>query len=85
MSEDHVFCEMHLAARSVRGVDLLRQFLDRTNVAFVLTMNDPRLKQRIVELGDTVFVSSPAEFRKFVADFIEKWGKIIRAANIKAQ
>jgi hypothetical protein len=30
--------------------------------------------------------SSPAEFAKFiVADDIEKWGKVIRAANIKAE
>jgi hypothetical protein len=26
-----------------------------------------------------------AEFGKFIADEIEKWGKVIRAANIKAE
>lgn len=26
---------------------------------------------------------SPAEFAKLIADLIEKWGKVIRAANIK--
>jgi tripartite-type tricarboxylate transporter receptor subunit TctC len=28
--------------------------------------------------------ASPAEFRKFIAEETEKWGKVIRAANIKA-
>jgi hypothetical protein len=26
---------------------------------------------------------SPADFGKFIADETEKWGKVIRAANIK--
>jgi tripartite-type tricarboxylate transporter receptor subunit TctC len=26
-----------------------------------------------------------AEFRKFIADETEKWGKVIRGANIKAE
>jgi hypothetical protein len=26
---------------------------------------------------------TPAEFGKFIADETEKWGKVIRAANIK--
>jgi len=28
---------------------------------------------------------TPAEFGKFIADEAEKWGKVIRAANIKAE
>jgi len=28
---------------------------------------------------------SPADFGKFIADETEKWRKVIRAANIKAQ
>ena len=28
---------------------------------------------------------TPAEFGKFIADETEKWGKVIRAANIKAE
>jgi hypothetical protein len=30
-----------------------------------------------------VLPGSPADFGKLVADEIEKWGKVIRAANIK--
>jgi hypothetical protein len=31
-----------------------------------------------------VLPGSPADFRKLIADETEKWGKVIRAANIKA-
>lgn len=36
-------------------------------------------------LGGTVFASSPADFGKLIADETEKWGKVVRAANIKPQ
>jgi tripartite-type tricarboxylate transporter receptor subunit TctC len=32
-----------------------------------------------------VFPSSPAEFGKFIADETEKWGKVVRAANLKVE
>jgi hypothetical protein len=32
-----------------------------------------------------VFVSSPTEFGKLIADETEKWGKVIRAAGIKGR
>jgi tripartite-type tricarboxylate transporter receptor subunit TctC len=35
--------------------------------------------------GYTPFASSPAELRKFIADDVEKWAKVFRAANIKPQ
>jgi hypothetical protein len=35
-------------------------------------------------LGGTVLSLSPAAFGKLIADETEKWGKVIRAANIKA-
>jgi tripartite-type tricarboxylate transporter receptor subunit TctC len=45
---------------------------------------NPRMKARIAEFGGTPLALSPAEFGKFIADETEKWGKLIRAANIKA-
>jgi hypothetical protein len=32
-----------------------------------------------------VFSGSPAEFGKFIAEEIEKWGKVIRTANIRPE
>jgi tripartite-type tricarboxylate transporter receptor subunit TctC len=59
--------------------------IEKLNTAIDASLADPGLKQRIAELGDTVFLSSPSEFKKFIADYTEKWGKVIRAANIRAE
>jgi tripartite-type tricarboxylate transporter receptor subunit TctC len=45
---------------------------------------DPKMKVRLAELGGTVLAGSPADFGKLIAEETEKWGKVIRAANIKA-
>jgi hypothetical protein len=39
----------------------------------------------ITLLGGTAFVGSPADFGKLIADETDKWGKVIRAANIKPE
>jgi hypothetical protein len=46
---------------------------------------DPKINARFAELGGTVLPGSPADFGKLIADETEKWGKVIRAANIKAE
>jgi hypothetical protein len=37
-----------------------------------------------VYLGGTVVAGTPADFRKFIADETEKWGKVAKFAGIKA-
>ena len=46
---------------------------------------DPTFKARLVELGGEPLSSSPAEYGKFIADYTEKWGNVIRAAGIKPE
>jgi tripartite-type tricarboxylate transporter receptor subunit TctC len=46
---------------------------------------DPTLKARLLDWGSVVLVGSPADFGKLIADETEKWAKVIRAANIKAE
>jgi len=50
------------------------------NAAFA----DPKMKARLSELGGAVLAGPPAEFEKLIADETDKWGKVIRTANIKA-
>ena len=45
---------------------------------------DPTFKARLTDLGVEPFASSPTEFGKFIADYTEMWGKVIRQAGIKA-
>ena len=46
---------------------------------------EPKMKARLADLGGTPLLGSPADFGKLIADETEKWGKVIRAANIKAE
>ncbi len=61
------------------------EIVDKLNRAINAALDDPKLKTRLVDLGGTLLVGSPADFSKLIADDTEKWGKVIRAANIKAE
>ncbi len=57
--------------------------IDKLNKEIAAALTDPELVARIAKLGGTPLVLTPAEFGKLLADETEKWGKVIRAANIK--
>jgi len=61
------------------------EIVDKLNKAVNAGLDDPNVKARLAEWGATALAGSPADFAKFVADETEKWGKVIRAANIKAE
>ena len=60
------------------------EIVDTVNKAVNAGLDDASVKARLAEWGATALAGSPADFAKFVADETEKWGKVIRAANIKA-
>jgi tripartite-type tricarboxylate transporter receptor subunit TctC len=41
------------------------------------------LQARFANLSATALAGSPADFAKLIAEETEKWGKVIRVANIK--
>ena len=45
----------------------------------------PKIKAKYDDLGLRIHAGSPADFGKLIADETEKWGKVIRAANIKPE
>jgi tripartite-type tricarboxylate transporter receptor subunit TctC len=59
--------------------------IDRLNSALNACLADPALTARFADVGGIPFPVSPTEFGKFIADETEKWGKVIRAANIKPE
>jgi tripartite-type tricarboxylate transporter receptor subunit TctC len=46
---------------------------------------DPKLRARLADLGGIPTPMTPAEFAKLIADETEKWGKVVRTGNIKAE
>jgi tripartite-type tricarboxylate transporter receptor subunit TctC len=61
------------------------QIIDKLNEAINAGLPDPKLKARFADLGGTVMMGAPADFGRLIADETEKWGKVIRAANIKPE
>ena len=61
------------------------EIIERLNKEINAAIADPKIKARIADLGYMPFVSSSAEFGKFIVSETEKWGTVIRAANIKPE
>jgi tripartite-type tricarboxylate transporter receptor subunit TctC len=59
------------------------EIVDKLNKEINAALSDPKIKARLADLGGTVLGGSPADFGRLIADETEKWGKVIRAANIK--
>jgi tripartite-type tricarboxylate transporter receptor subunit TctC len=59
--------------------------VDKLNREINAGLADPTIKARLADLGGTPLVGSPADFGKLIADETEKWAKVIRAVNIKAE
>jgi tripartite-type tricarboxylate transporter receptor subunit TctC len=61
------------------------EIIDKLNTEINAALADPTMKARFAERGATVLPGSPADFGKLIADETEKWGKVIRATNIKPE
>src|SRR5262249_29663608 len=61
------------------------EIVERLNQEINAGLADPTLKGRLASLGGVVFTSTPAGFGTFIAEETEKWGKVIRAANIRPE
>jgi tripartite-type tricarboxylate transporter receptor subunit TctC len=59
------------------------EIIDTLNRHINAGLADPNIKARLSELGATALAGSPAHFGNLIAEETEKWGKVIRAANIK--
>jgi tripartite-type tricarboxylate transporter receptor subunit TctC len=60
------------------------EIIDKLNKVVNGILADPQSKARLSDLGAAVITGSPADFGKLITDETEKWGKVIRAANIRA-
>src|SRR5476649_1196192 len=61
------------------------EIIDRLNKEINAGLADGKIKARIVELGGTVLGGTPAEFGKIISEATEKWAKVIKFADIKAE
>jgi len=75
-------------ASAVWGVGAPRntpaEIVDKLNKEINAGLAEPKIKARL-ELGGTVLPGSPTDFGKLIADETEKWGKVVKFANIKPE
>jgi tripartite-type tricarboxylate transporter receptor subunit TctC len=57
--------------------------IEKLNIEINAGLNDPRIKSQFADLGSTTVPLTPAEYGKIIVEETEKWGKVIRSANIK--
>ena len=65
--------------------DMPPTIIQKLNGEINAGLADPKIKARFAGLGGTVLLGSPEDFGKLIRDETEKWGKVIRAANIKVE
>ncbi len=59
------------------------EIIEKLNKAINAGLADPMMKTRLSDLGATTLPGSSADFGRFIVAETEKWGKVIRAGNIK--
>jgi tripartite-type tricarboxylate transporter receptor subunit TctC len=61
------------------------EIVDRLNSEINVGLADPAMKERLAQLGGVPLPLTSAQYGKLIGDEIEKWAKVIRAANIRPE
>jgi tripartite-type tricarboxylate transporter receptor subunit TctC len=61
------------------------EIVSKLNSEINAGLADRQLKERLADLGGDPMPMSPAEFARLIVDETEKWGKVIRTANMKPE
>ena len=68
-----------LGAPKATPADIIEKLNREVNAG----LNDPKIKSQFADLGSTTVPLTPAEYGQIIVAETEKWGRVIRAANIK--
>jgi tripartite-type tricarboxylate transporter receptor subunit TctC len=76
-------------ASSLYGVGAPRNtpadIVDKLNKEVNAALADPKTKARLADFGGVPTAMIPADFGKLIAEEVEKWGKVVKFAGIKAE
>ncbi len=55
----------------------------KLHAAFVAAINDPAVKQKLIDSGAVPVADTPEQFGKFLKEELARWGKVVREKGIK--
>jgi len=58
--------------------------IDKLNQEITAVVADPVMKRRLADVGVEAMLMTPTAFGKFIAEETERWGKVVREADIRA-
>jgi tripartite-type tricarboxylate transporter receptor subunit TctC len=61
------------------------EIIDKLNKEINAALADPKIKARLADLGSVPMPMSAADFGRLIAESVDKWGKVIRTANIRPE
>ena len=61
------------------------EIVTKLNAEINAALADLKLKTRLADLGGVVLTGTPADFGRFMAEEIDKWGKVVRFSGAKQQ
>jgi len=60
------------------------EVIDKLNQEITAVVADPVMKRRLADVGVETMLMTPTAFGKFIAEETERWGKVVREADIRA-
>jgi tripartite-type tricarboxylate transporter receptor subunit TctC len=76
-------------ATALQGIGARRNtapgIVEKLNKEINVILADPAMKAHLFSLGGTPLAGSPDDYGKLIAEETEKWGKVVRTANIKVR
>lgn len=61
-----------------------KEIISRVNAEFVGQLRTPDMHEKLAANGTEIVASTPEQFSSYIASEIAKWGKVVKAAGVKA-
>lgn len=62
-----------------------RDVVRRVHSSLIESLNAPRVRDALVGVGAEPVGNTPEEFARFLRDEMTKWGKVVKAANLRPE